>query len=314
MQPKEIFSLHGKTIWVAGETGMVGQSIVRRVQDEECTILSAPHADLDLTCQAKTYEWLADNKPDVVILAAAKVGGIGANAAEPAIFLYDNLAIAQNVIHGSYKTGVEKLVYLGSSCIYPKFSKQPIKEEAILTGALEPTNEAYAIAKIAGLKLCQFYRQQYGCGYISVMPTNLYGVGDRFDRNTSHVIPSLILKIHDAKIEGKKEVVLWGTGSPLREFLYVDDLSDAIIHVLKYYSDTSPINIGSGVEISIHDLANVIAEVIGYQGNIKFAPQYPDGTPRKLLDCSRLHAMKWQARTMLKQGLQETYRWFLDHC
>lgn len=314
MPPKELFSLKGKTVWVAGETGMVGRAVIARLKSELCTIISAPHKDLNLTQQAETAAWLATHKPDVVILAAAKVGGIGANAAEPASFLHDNLAIAQNVIHGAYKAGVEKLVYLGSSCIYPKLAPQPIKEEALLTGALESTNEAYAIAKIAGLKLCQFYRQQYGCDYISVMLTNLYGINDHFDPDKSHVIPSLILKIHQAKIENKDKVMLWGTGEPLREFLYVDDLSDALIHVLKHYSEASPINIGSGDEVSISDLACMIAKVIGYQGDIKFDPTHPDGTPRKLLDCSRLQALEWQAKTSLDKGLRQTYRWFINHC
>ena len=312
MPPDPIFHLNGKNIWVAGETGMVGQAILRQLRVEDCTILSAPHDILDLTRQSETYDWLAVNKPDVVIVAAAKVGGIGANAAEPAAFLQENLAIAQNVIHGAYQADVQKLLYLGSSCIYPKLAKQPIKEEALLTGALEPTNEGYALAKIAGLKLCRFYRQQYGCDYISAMPANLYGPYDRFDAEKSHVIPAMILKLYQAKISGDKKVILWGTGNPLREFLYVDDLAKALIHTLKFYSDEKPINIGSGKEISIKKISDLVCEVVGYKGEIEFDLSKPDGSPRKLLDSRKINDLGWKAETPLKQGLLASYKWFLE--
>lgn len=311
--PPDQLDITGKTIWVAGETGMVGRAVLRRLKYEDCNILSAPHSELDLCDQKQTTEWLQNYKPDIVIMAAAKVGGIGANAAEPAAFLHENLAMAQNVIHGSYRAGVQKLLYLGSSCIYPKQAAQPIKEEALLTGPLELTNQGYALAKIAGLKLCQYYRQQYGCDYISAMPTNLYGPHDRFDPQKSHVVPAVMLKIHQAKINDKKKVVLWGTGTPLREFLYVDDLADALIYLLKNYADEKPINIGSGEEISIQELAELIADVVGYEGGIEFDPSKPDGTLRKLLDCSWLGKLGWKAGKPLKQGLAETYQWFLNH-
>ncbi len=313
MPPDQSFILSGKTIWIAGETGMVGRAIHRRLDKEECKIISAPHSDLDLRDRQKIYQWLGDNKPDIVVMAAAKVGGIGANMAEPAVFLHDNLAMAQNVIHGAFQAGVEKLLYLGSSCIYPKMADQPIKEEALLTGSLEPTNEGYALAKIAGLKLCQSYRRQYGCDFISAMPTNLYGPHDHFDFEKSHVIPAMILKIHQAKMNAQDKVVLWGSGKPLREFLYVDDLADALIHLLKNYSDEMPINIGSGEEISIHDLAKLICDVVGFEGKIELDVTKPDGTPRKLLDSTKLHNLGWKAKTPLKQGVSKTYQWFLEN-
>lgn len=311
MSPNIPFDLSQKKIWVAGETGMVGHAVLRALENEECHIISASHKQLDLTNQQQTYDWIATNKPDVIVMAAAKVGGIGANQEEPAAFLYENLAIAQNVIHGAFRAKVNKLLYLGSSCIYPKMAEQPLKEEALLTGALEPTNEGYALAKIAGLKLCQFYRQQYGCDYISAMPTNLYGTHDRFDDKKSHVIPAMILKIHQAKERGDNEVVLWGTGTPIREFLYVDDLADALIHLLKNYSDSAPVNIGSGEEISIFDLAHKIKEVVGYEGEIMFDKTKPDGTPRKFLDSAKINNMGWKAETNIKEGLQQTYEYFL---
>lgn len=313
MPHKYSFCLDNKKVWVAGETGMVGQAVIRNLANENVKILSAPHDALDLTNQAQTYDWIGTNKPDVIIMAAGKVGGIGANNNAPAEFLFDNLSMAQNVIHSAFKAKVEKLVYLGSSCIYPKFAEQPIKESALLTGELEPTNEAYALAKIAGLKLCEYYRKQYGCDYISVMPTNLYGSHDHFDKENSHVIPALILKIHQAKIENKDHVTLWGTGAPLREFLYVDDLAQALIYLIKNYSDSSSINIGSGDEISISDLARMISKVVGYEGEIIFDPNYPDGTPRKILDSSKINNMGWNAEIPLNEGLEATYQWFLDN-
>ncbi len=307
-----LFDLTDKKIWVAGETGMVGRAVLRALETENTHIISAPHSDLDLTNQQQTYDWIKHNKPDAIIMAAAKVGGIGANMAKPAAFLHENLSMAQNVIHGAFQAGVAKILYLGSSCIYPKMAAQPIKEEALLTGTLEPSNEGYALAKIAGLKLCQFYRSQHGCDYISAMPTNLYGMYDNFNAEKSHVIPAMILKFHQAKLNNDKEVMLWGTGNPLREFLYVDDLSHALIHLLKNYSDSTPINIGSGHEVSILDLAHLIQNIVGFEGIIKFDASKPDGTPRKLLDNSKIKSLGWSAETQLSQGLQKTYDWFLN--
>lgn len=302
-----------KKIWVAGETGLVGCALLRRLECENTDIISAPHRDLDLTNQTETCEWLKRHKPDVIIMAAGKVGGIRANSQNQAEFLHENLSMAQNVIHGAYKAGVENLLYLGSSCIYPKMAAQPLREEALLTGALEPTNEGYALAKILGLKLCQFYKNQYGLNYISAMPTNLYGSNDHFDAGSSHVIPAFILRIHQAKVDNEESLTLWGTGKPLREFLHVDDLADGLIHLLKNYDGSSPVNIGSGEEISIYDLANKISNVIGYQGEIRFDPSMPDGTPRKLLDSSKINALGWQSQTPLNEGLTQTYQWFLSH-
>jgi len=306
------FSLSGKSIWIAGETGMVGRAVLRALKKERenVRVISAPHSVLDLTDQRATYDWLAQHKPDVIVMAAAKVGGIGANAAEPAAFLHENLAMAQNVIYGAYQAGVEKLLYLGSSCIYPRDAKQPIKEEALLTGALERSNEGYALAKITGVKLCQHYRTQYDCDFISAMPCNLYGPYDYFDLEKSHVIPAMILKFQQAKERGDKEIALWGTGRPLREFLYVDDLAHGLIHLLKNYSDSAPINIGSGEEISIYDLAHKIKDVIGFEGEIKFDSSKPDGTPRKLLDNVRINGLGWCAETPLDEGLQQAYAWY----
>jgi GDP-L-fucose synthase len=292
---------------------MVGKAVLKRLQSENCEILSAPHTILDLTQKQKTFDWLNDKKPDVIIVAAAKVGGIGANIAEPEAFYDVNLAIAQNVIEGAYHAGASKLLYLGSSCIYPRNAEQPIKEAAFLTGKLEPTNEYYARAKIEGIRLCQKYRVEHGCDFISAMPTNLYGPHDNFDPDKSHVIPALIHKIHQAKIKKESTVTLWGTGTPLREFLYVDDLADALIYVLKNYSAETPMNIGSGEEIPIHDLAFMISKIIGYEGGIQFNPDMPDGTPRKLLDSSKIKSLGWSVRTTLKDGLQKTYQWYLDN-
>ncbi len=303
--------LNGKTIWIAGETGLVGAALLRRLAAEPVTVLSAPHDTLDLTRQQDTHDWLMTRRPDIVVMAAARVGGIGANAAYPASFIADNLSMAHNIIDGSYRAGVSKLLFLGSSCMYPREAPQPIAESALLSGPLEPTNEAYAVAKIAGLKMCQAYRRQYGCNFIAAMPTNLYGPGDRFDKETSHVIPALMLKIHEAKVYNRPAVELWGTGTPLREFLYADDLADALVMLLKHYSDDTPINIGSGEEVSISALAVSIADVVGYRGNIVFNDKYPDGTPRKRLDCSRLLALGWRSCTSLREGLRQTYDGFL---
>lgn len=289
---------------------MVGSALVRRLAEEQGVLLLTN--DLDLRVQTDVETWVQDNRPDVTILAAAKVGGIGANSAYPADFLYDNLMIESNVIHAAFKAGVQKLLFLGSSCIYPKFAPQPIPESALLTGALEPTNEAYAIAKIAGIKLCQAYRRQHGCDFITAMPCNLYGAGDTFDKEKSHVIPALIMKIHEAKIQRQAQVSLWGTGAPLREFLYVDDLADALLFLLENYTGEEPVNVGSGQEISIASLAALIADVTGYEGRFVFDPQRPDGTPRKLMESGRLVALGWKPVTGLREGLEKAYEWYVS--
>jgi GDP-L-fucose synthase len=296
-----VFSLDGRRVWVAGHRGMVGSAIVRRLAQENCEVLTVPRAGLDLRRQEQVERWMADNRPDTVFLAAATVGGIHANNTRPAEFIYDNLAIEANVIHTAREIGVAKLVFLGSACIYPREIAQPMAEDALLTGPLEPTNEWYAIAKIAGIKLCQAYRRQYGCDFISAMPNNLYGSGDNFDLANSHVLPALMRKIHEAKMAELGTVTLWGSGAPLREFMHVDDLADA-----------PHVNIGSGEEISIRDLADAIAETVGWQGQFVYDSSKPDGMARKLLDVSRLHAMGWSAKTGLREGLDRTYRWFLD--
>ena len=303
-----MFMLPGKRIWVAGHNGLVGSALVRALPAD--MVMVVDRDELDLRDQMATRLWVKHHKPDAIILAAATVGGIGDNKARPADFLYNNLMIEANVIHAAYESGVEKLLFLGSSCIYPREAAQPITEEALLTGPLEPTNEAYAIAKIAGIKMCQSYRQQYGASFVSAMPCNLYGPGDRFDAMRSHVIPALMLKMHQARQEKRAQLELWGTGSPLREFLHVDDLARALILMLTEYNDSLPLNIGSGDEVSIRDLASTMAAVTGYQGQIVFNPAHPDGTPRKILDSQRVQALGWQPRIDLKTGLQETYDWF----
>jgi GDP-L-fucose synthase len=298
---------------------MVGSALMRRLAREDCTLLTVTRDACDLRRQAPVERWLADARPEVVVVAAARVGGILANATSPAEFLYDNLMIAANVIEAAHRLGVEKLLLLGSSCIYPKFAPQPMKEEYLLAGPLEPTNEWYAVAKIAGLKLCQAYRRQYGCDFISAMPTNLYGPGDNFDLMTSHVVPALIAKMHAAKEAGVAEVEVWGSGRPRREFLHVDDLADACVHLLKVYGDetvdeSSPwINVGCGTDLTIAELAEQIRAVIGFEGRLRFNPERPDGTPQKLLDVSRLTALGWQPRIPLDAGLAATYRWYLEH-
>lgn len=305
------FSLSGKKIWVVGHRGMVGSAVMRRLQQEDCQILVASRKELDLRRQSFVEDWLSVNKPEAVILAAATVGGIYANHSRPAEFIYDNLAIETNVIHGAYQANIKKLLFLGSSCIYPRLAEQPMTEDALLTGALEPTNEWYAIAKIAGIKLCQAYRKQYECDFISAMPTNLYGPMDTYSLTQSHVIPALIEKMHMAKEAGDKTVELWGTGKPRREFLYVDDLADALIFLLQHYSESEHINIGSGIDISIADLSLLIADVIGYKGQFTFDKSKPDGTPRKLLDVSKLKQLGWEAYTSLQEGLKKTYAAYL---
>lgn len=284
--------------------------MVNRLRDENCIILTATKAEVDLREQAAVDRWVDANRPDAIIIAAAKVGGILANDTYPADFLYDNLMIEANVVHAAKRVGVEKLLLLGSSCIYPRMAPQPITEDTLLTGPLEPTNEWYAIAKIAGVKLCQAYRRQFGCDFISAMPTNLYGIGDNFDLQTSHVVPALMSKLHAAKQGGYGEVEIWGTGAPLREFLYVNDLADACVYLLKHYSGAAPINVGSGQEISIHDLAMLISDVVGFDGRLVFDASKPDGTPRKLLDGSSLANLGWKASTPLKDGIATVYRWY----
>lgn len=308
--PNLTFDLTGKRIWIAGETGMVGRAVLKRLESETCEIISAPRSELDLTDQKATDDWIYEHAPDVIIMAAAKVGGIKANMDDSAGFLSENLAISRHVIDAAHEHGVEKLIYLGSSCIYPKHADQPITETSLLTGALEPTNEAYALAKIAGIKLGQYYFEQHKRKFISVMPTNLYGPYDKFDPEQSHVIPAMIYKMHNAKEHNQPEVKLWGSGTPLREFLYVDDLADALIFILKHYEGSLPINIGSGEEISIRDLAKKIKAVVGYKGDINFDTTMPDGTPRKLLDSSRLNTLGWEASTSLETGLKAAYEWY----
>jgi GDP-L-fucose synthase len=298
-------------IFVAGHRGLVGSAIVRELESRGCNqLLLASRAELDLRDQNAVAHYLTQNRPDYVFLAAAKVGGILANSSYPAEFLYDNLAIQTNVIHNSWKAGVRKLVFLGSSCIYPKLAPQPIKEEYLLTGPLEPTNEAYAIAKIAGLKLAAAYRSQYGFAAISLMPTNLYGPADNFDLQSSHVLPALIRRFHEAKISGSPSVTIWGTGTPRREFLHVDDLASAACYALENYDDSAPLNIGVGDDLPIAELAAKVARAVGYTGAIQYDTSKPDGTPRKLLDVSRLHALGWHARIGLDEGIASTYSWF----
>jgi len=307
------FSLKGKKVWVAGHRGMVGAAVVRRLEGESCTILSTTRAELDLCNQAQTEAWLAANKPDVVFVAAATVGGIVANDTRPAEFIRDNLVIETNIIHGAYKADVEKLIFLGSSCIYPKMAAQPMAEEALLTGELEPTNEWYAIAKIAGIKLCQAYRKQYGCDFISAQPTNLYGPGDNFDLTGSHVIPALMRKAEDARESEAPTMEVWGSGNPKREFLHVDDLADALVHLVQHYSEALQINVGTGQELTIRELAETVAEAVGFEGDLVFDASKPDGTPRKLVDTTRLNALGWQPKVGLKEGLKATYQWYLEN-
>ena len=309
--PAKLLDLAGKRIFVAGHHGMVGAAILRRLAHASCEVITAGRDQVDLERQLETEQFLAATKPDVVIVAAAKVGGIHANDAFPANFISDNLAIARNTIHGSYLAGVKKLLFLGSSCIYPKLAHQPMREQDLLTGPLEPSNQWYAVAKIAGLKLCQAYRRQYGVDFISVMPTNLYGPGDNYHPENSHVVSALIQRCHQAKQDGVASVKVWGTGKPLREFLYVDDLADACVFVIEHYSDEEHVNVGSGEEVTIAEFAKLIAEVVGYRGELDFDPSRPDGMPRKLLDSSKLMRMGWRARTSLRAGLALAYSAFI---
>mgnify|MGYP000008797471 CR=1 FL=1 len=306
------FPLEGKRVFVAGHGGMVGKALLRRLAREPVTLLTAGRAELDLTRQADVEAWFACNRPQVVILAAAKVGGILANATFPVDFLEQNLLIEVNTIRAAFSTGVEKLLFLGSSCIYPKHAPQPIPEEALLTGPLEPTNQWYAIAKIAGLRLCAAYRRQHGADFISAMPTNLYGPGDNWDLATSHVVPALIRKAHEARERGDGALEVWGTGTPLRELLFVDDLADACVHLLRHYSDETAINVGSGEEVSIAELARLVCAVVGFRGTLRFDASKPDGTPRKRLDTRRLEALGWRPATPLREGLARAYAAFLE--
>jgi GDP-L-fucose synthase len=305
------FELKGKTVYVAGHRGMVGSALVRRLAQENIELLTVGRREVDLRDQAAVFRWFAENKPQVVFLAAAKVGGIVANNTLRAEFLYDNLAIAANVIQAAHLHGAEKLMFLGSSCIYPKLAAQPLREDVMLTGPLEPTNEPYAIAKIAGIKMVEAYRHQYGCDYINVMPTNLYGAGDNYHPEYSHVVAALIRRFHEAKLSGAPDVVVWGTGTPRREFLYVDDLADACVHLMKTYSHDELVNIGTGEDITIAEFARVVADAVGYKGAIGFDTSRPDGTPRKLLDVSRLAKLGWRARTSLEDGIRLAYQAYL---
>ncbi len=306
------FELRGKTVLVAGHRGMVGSALVRRLAGENVELLTAGRSEVDLRDQAAVSSWFANKRPQVVFLAAAKVGGILANNTLRAEFIYDNLIIATNVIHAAHINGAEKLMFLGSSCIYPKLAPQPLREDSMLTGPLEPTNEPYAIAKIAGIKMVEAYRSQYGSDFINVMPTNLYGPGDNYHREYSHVVAALIRRFHEAKLSGVSNVVVWGTGTPRREFLFVDDMADACIHLMKSYSGDELVNVGSGEDITIAEFARVVAAAVGYSGEISFDPSRPDGTPRKLLDVSRLAKLGWRARTSLEDGIRLSYRAYLS--
>lgn len=307
------FSLRGKRVWVAGHTGMVGGAIVRRLQQEDCEVLTARRTELDLTRQGDVESWMAGRKPQAVFLAAAVVGGIVANDSNPVEFLTDNLQIQSNILSTAHRIGVEKLLFLGSSCIYPRLAPQPLKEDSLLTGPLEPTNQWYAVAKIAGIKQCQAYRREYGRDFISCMPTNLYGPGDNFDLMSSHVLPALMVKAHKAKLAGDPVLTVWGSGNPRREFLYVEDAAEACVHLMKTYSDDSHINVGYGEDLTIRELAETVAEVVGFKGALVFDHSKPDGTPRKLMDVTRINAAGWKASTALKDGIAKTYDWYREN-
>ncbi|MEM6901817.1 MAG: GDP-L-fucose synthase [Pseudomonadota bacterium] len=307
------FDLTGKRVWVAGHRGMVGSAIVRRLADMDCEVLTAGRKDADLRRQAEVEAWMADTKPEAIFLAAATVGGIHANDTRPAEFLYDNLMIEGHVIEAAHRRGTEKLMLLGSSCIYPRLAKQPMDEAQLLTGPLEPTNQWYAVAKIAGIKLCQAYRKQHGSDFISVMPTNLYGPGDNFDLAQSHVIPALLRKAHEAKQAGAPNLTVWGSGTPMREFLHVDDMADACVYLMQHYSGHEHVNVGTGEDVTIAELARLVTQTVQFGGDLVFDADKPDGTPRKLLDVSRLHGLGWQHSIGLEEGLAQTYQWFLDN-
>jgi len=310
---KKLYDLRGKRVWVSGHRGMVGQALVRRLQSESCTILTTSRDELDLRVGDKVTSWIKREKPQAIILAAATVGGILANDTRPGEFLYDNIAISSNIIEGARQAGVEKLLNLGSSCIYPRNAPQPMNESALLTGALEPTNQWYAIAKISAIMMCRAYRKQYGCDFISAMPTNLYGPGDNYDLQSSHVLPALIAKAHAAKTGKQDKFVVWGTGTPRREFMYVDDLADALVHLLQHYSDEEHVNVGVGYDVTIREVAELVMRVVGAEGAISFDTSKPDGMPRKLLDSTRLLSMGWKPQTGLEEGLRKAYAWYLEH-
>ena len=307
------YRLEGKRVWVAGHLGLVGAAITRRLASERCELIAVGRDRLDLRHPQAVEAWMAETLPQAVFVAAAKVGGIHANSTFPADFLYDNLMIESSIIHAAHKTGVEKLLFLGSSCIYPREAHQPIVEEALLTGPPEPTNEWYAIAKIAGIKLCQAYRRQHGCDFISAMPTNLYGPGDNFHPEHSHVPAALLRRFHEAKREGHPQVTVWGTGRPRREFLHVDDLADACVFLMRHYSDEPHLNVGTGSDLPIREFAELIAQTVGYEGELTYDINRPDGMPRKVLDVSRLRKLGWSASIPLEDGLKQYYTWFLDH-
>jgi GDP-L-fucose synthase len=310
MAPSELpFRIEGRRIWVAGHRGMVGSAVVRRLSREDCEVLTVDRRKLDLCRQADVGKWMRDTKPEAIILAAARVGGIHANDSRPADFLDENLTLQTNVIHFAAETGVRKLLFLGSSCVYPRLAPQPIPESALLSGPLEPTNQWYAIAKIAGLMQCQAYREQHGCDFISAMPTNLYGPGDNFDLEAAHVLPALLRRFRAAALAGESKVSIWGTGAPRREFLHVDDCADAIVFLLRHYSETQTINVGVGRDLTIAELARIVAGVTSFSGEVTFDVSRPDGTPRKLLDVSRLTALGWRPRIGLKEGIASTYQW-----
>lgn len=311
---EKVFDLRGKRVWVAGHSGLVGSALMRRLADEPIDgLVTARSAEVDLRRQAETEEFVGDARPDVVILAAARAGGIHANRTAQAQFLYDNLMIAANVVESARRFGIRRTVVLGSSCVYPRSAQQPIPESALLSGPLEPTNEGYAVAKIAGLELAKMYRRQYGMDAISLMPANLYGPNDKFDAETSHVLPALLRKVHEAKMAGDDHVTVWGTGKPRREFLHVDDLADATVFALEHYADESHLNIGAGADLTVRELACTIAEVVGWQGELRYDSSMPDGVPRKLLDTRRLSALGWAPSIPLREGLVSTYRWFLEN-
>jgi GDP-L-fucose synthase len=311
-QKATTFDLAGKRVWVAGHRGMVGSALMRRLDGEKCQLLTVGRESTDLRRQADVERWMETNRPDAVFVAAATVGGILANDSRPADFLYDNLAIETNIIESARRVGVRKLLFLGSSCIYPRLAPQPMPEDSLLTGSLEPTNQWYAMAKIAGIMLCRAYRRQYGLDFISAMPTNLYGPMDNFDLQSSHVVPALIAKAHAARTKGG-DIVVWGTGKPRREFLYADDLADALVFLMRNYSADEHVNVGVGSDLMISELATLITRIVGVENRLRFDPLKPDGTPRKLLDSSRLHALGWQPRTSLEDGLRQTYAWFLQN-
>ena len=313
MATSSSYTLRNKRVWVAGDRGLVGSALIRRLQSEGCELLTAPRDSVDLRRPDQLERWMAGAKPQAVFLAAARVGGIYANDTRPAEFIYDNLMIQSNVVEASRRAGVEKLMLLGSSCIYPRLAPQPIPEAALLTGPLEPTNQWYAVAKIAGIKLGQAYRRQYGCDFISVMPTNLYGPGDNFDLMQSHVVPALMVKAHAAMRARAPAIEVWGTGAVRREFLYVDDAADGMVFLMQNYSDEAIVNLGPGSDVPIVDLVDLICKVVGYKGGVKFDASRPDGVPRKMVDTAFAASLGWRARTSLREGLAATYRWYVDN-